>query len=236
MRTPSIVLAALALGGACATPAPRPLTARVAPPPRSWTGKDLSAPRGPAVLPAPADSAARRTRPGAYPDDRTRRVYTSSVALPPAVYRPAGEFGRTLRIAEIPAHRILAVLPVLGGVPLRGGVWPTAARVVEHDSLGALVATEPLSLASLGGEVVCAGAAWAEEVPVRLQAYVAKEGGAVVVRPRLSVGAPTAGGPAPVCGVGVVGQDRITAFAVDVAAALRQGARMGMAVPIRPRP
>jgi hypothetical protein len=34
----------------------------------------------------------------------------------------------------------------------------------------------------------------------------------------------------------VVGQDRITAFALDVAAALRQAARMGMAVPIRPRP
>ena len=237
MRNPPIALAALALVAACATPAPRPVTARVSPPPRSWTGNDLAAPRGPAVLPAPADSVARGgTRAGGYPDDRARQVYTSNVATPPESYRPSTTFGRTLRITEIPPHRILAVLPVLGGVPLRGGVWPAAARVVEHDSLGALIATEPLSLASLGTEVVCTGVTWDREVPVRLLAYVAKEGGAVVVKPRYSVGIPVGGTVEPECAVGVVGQDRVTAFALDVSAALRQAARMGMAVPIRPRP
>lgn len=215
----------LALLAACASPAPRPLTMRVPPPPRSWTQRDLAAPRGPAVL--PTDSVA-----SGYPDDPARRVYASAVALPAESYRPASEGGRTLRITELPARRILAALPVLGSVPLRTGVWPTAARVVEHDSLGALIATEPVSLASIGPEVVCDGVRWTREIPVRLQAYVAEEQGVVVVKPRISVGRATAAE----CRVGAVAQDRIVAFAVDVAAALRQGARRGMAVPIRPHP
>jgi hypothetical protein len=172
---------------------------------------------------------------GGYPDDPAKQVFASAVAHPPESYRPTTAAGRTLRITEIPAGRILAVLPVLDAVPLRTGVWPSAARVVEHDSLGALIATSTVSLASLGSEVVCAGT-WPREVPVRMEAFVTVERGAVTVTPRISVSRSAAASAEPVCQVGVVGQDRITAFAFDVAAALRQAARMGMAVPIRSRP
>jgi hypothetical protein len=103
---------------------------------------------------------------------------------------------------------------------------------VEHDSLGALIATGSVSLASLGSEIVCEGGMWPREVAVRLEAYVGLQGGAVVVQPRLAV----AGMGEQACRTGVVGQDRIAAFAVDVAAALRHAARMAMAVPVRPRP
>ena len=233
MRTSSITLAALALLGACATPPPRPRTVTVAPPPRSWTERDLSAPRGPAVL--PEESTAHRPSQGGYPADPAEKVFTSSIARPPEAYRPATENGRTLRITEIAARRILAALPALGTVPLRTSVWPGTARVVEHDSLGVLIATDAISLASLRSEVVCTGVAWDREAAVRLQAYIATEHGAVTVTPRISVAGP-AGAPEPVCQVGTVGQDRIAAFAIDVAAALRQGARTGMAVPIRRLP
>lgn len=234
MRT-LILLTTLALLGACAPPPALPRTARVAPPPRTWTERDLNVPRGPAVL-SPRDSAASgRPVQGGYPDDPAKQVFASAVARPPESYRSTTESGRTLRITEIPAARILAVLPVLDAVPLRTGVWHSAARVVEHDSLGALIATSPVSLASLGSEVVCAGA-WPREVPVRMQAFVAMERGAVTVTPRISVSRPATASSDPVCQVGIVGQDRITAFAFDVAAALRQAARRGMAVPIRPRP
>jgi hypothetical protein len=172
---------------------------------------------------------------GGYPDDPAKRVFVSAVARAPESYRPATESGRTLRITEIPAGRILTILPVLGAVPLRTAVWPSAARVVEHDTRGALIATNTVSLASLGSEVVCAGT-WAPEVPVRMEAYVAVERGAVTVTPRISVSRSAAASAAPVCQVGAIGQDRITAFGFDVAAALRQAARMGMAVPIRSRP
>lgn len=233
MRIISISLVLLA---ACAAPTPKPRATHMPAPPRTWTERDLSAPRGPAVLPLPADSAARR-RPvtGGYPTAGEQRVFASGVALPPESYRPTSEAGRALRITEIPAGRMLAVLPVLDVVPLRTGVWTSAARVVEHDSLGALIATEPVSLASLSSEVVCAGT-WPPEVPVRLEAYVAAVRGAIVVTPRISVSRPAGATAQPVCQVGVVGQDRVTAFSVDVATALRQAARMGMAVPIRPRP
>ncbi|HEY0152614.1 MAG TPA: hypothetical protein VGB92_11495 [Longimicrobium sp.] len=233
MRT-LILLATLALLGACAPPPALPRTTRVAPPPRTWTERDLNAPRGPAVLP-PRDSAARRRPAQGYPDDPTKQVFASAVARPPESYRSTTEPGRTLRITEIPAARILAVLSVLDAVPLRTGVWPSAARVEEHDSLGALIATSTVSLASLGSEVVCAGT-WPREVPLRMEAYVAVDREAVTVTPRISVSRSAAATADPVCHVGVVGQDRITAFAFDVAAALRQAARMGMAVPIRPRP
>lgn len=233
MRT-STWIAALALLGACAPPLALPRTTRVAPPPRTWTERDLNAPRGPAVLP-PRDSAARRPVQGGYPNDPTKQVFASGVALPPESYRPTSQAGRTLRITEIPARRILAVLPVLDAIPLRTGVWPSTARVVEHDSLGALIATSTVSLASLGSEVVCVGI-WPREVPVRMEAFVVVERGAVTVTPRISVSRLAEASAEPVCQVGVVGQDRVTAFAFDVAAALRQAARMGMAVPIRPRP
>jgi hypothetical protein len=234
MRT-SIWIATLALLGACAPPPALPRTTRVAPPPRTWTERDLNAPRGPAVLP-PRDSVASRPPVhGGYPDDPATQVFASAVARPPESYRPTTDAGRTLRITEIPAGRILAVLPVLDAIPLRTGVWPSAARVMEHDSLGALVATNTVSLASLGSEVVCAGT-WPPEIPVRMEAFVAVERGAVTVTPRISVSRSAAASSEPVCQVGVVGQDRVTAFAFDVAAALRQAARMGMAVPIRPRP
>ena len=225
----------LLLLAACAAPTPKPRATHMPAPPRTWTERDLSAPRGPAVL-TPADSAARR-RPvsGGYPTSGDQRVFASGVALPPESFRPTTEPGRALRIPEIPAARVLAVLPVLGAVPLRTGVWTSAARVVEHDSLGALIATEPVSLASLRSEVACAGT-WPPEVPVRLEAYVATARGAIVVTPRISVSRPAGATTEPVCQVGVVGQDRVTAFAFDVASALRQAARMGMAVPIRPRP
>ncbi len=232
MRT-AIWILILVLLGACAPPPPLPRTARVAPPPRTWTERDLSAPRGPAVLP-PRDSAAS-VLPSGYLDDRAKQVFASAVARPPERYRPATEGGRTLRITEIPARRILAILPVLNAVPLRTGVWPSAARVVEHDTLGALIASDPISLASLGSEVVCAGT-WPSEIPVRLEAFVGVERGTVTVTPRIAVSRSAAASTEPVCQVGMVGQDRITAFAFDVAAALRQAARMGMAVPIRPRP
>jgi hypothetical protein len=224
----------LLLLAACAAPTPRPRSTHMPAPPRTWTERDLSAPRGPAVL--PADSAARR-RPvsGGYPTAGEQRVFTSGVALPPESYRPTTEAGRALRITEIPARRVLAVLSVLDAVPLRTGVWTSAARVVEHDSLGALIATEPVSLASLSSELACAGT-WPPEVPVRLEAYVAAVRGTIVVTPRISVSRPAGATAEPVCQVGVVGQDRVTAFAFDVASALRQAARMGMAVPIRPRP
>lgn len=226
----------LLLLAACAAPTPKPRATHMPAPPRTWTERDLSAPRGPAVLPAIADSAARR-RPvsGGYPTAGDQRVFASGVALAPESYRPTTEAGRPLRITEIPARRVLAVLPVLDAVPLRTGVWTSAARVVEHDSLGALIATEPVSLASLSSEVACAGT-WPPEVPVRLEAYVAAQRGAIVVTPRISVSRPAGATAEPVCQVGVVGQDRITAFGFDVATALRQAARMGMAVPIRPRP
>jgi hypothetical protein len=170
-----------------------------------------------------------------YPDDPAKQVFASAVVRPPESYHPTTEPGRMLRITEIPAARILAVLSMLDAVPLRTGVWPSAARVVEHDSLGALIATNTVSLASLGSEVVCAGI-WPREVPVRMEAYVAAERGAVTVTPRISVSRPAMSTKEPVCQVGMIGQDRVTAFAFDVAAALRQAARMGMAVPIRPRP
>ena len=230
---PLIWIATLALLGACAPPPALPRKAPVAPPPRTWTERDLSAPRGPAVLP-PRDSVASRRRAG-YPNDPARQVFASAVARAPESNRPATEGGRTLRITEIPAARILAVIPVLDAVPLRTGVWPSAARVVDQDTLGALLATEAISLASLGSEVVCAGT-WPPEIPVRMEAFVAVERGAVTVTPRISVSRSAAASSEPVCQVGVVGQDRVTAFAFDVAAALRQAARMGMAVPIRPRP
>jgi hypothetical protein len=161
-----------------------------------------------------------------YPTDP--QVFNTGVAVPPGSY----EAVRTLRLTEVSARRILAVLPVLGNVPLRTGVWPGSARVLEHDSLGALIATEPVSLSSMRSEVVCAGGVWPREVAVRLEAYVAVEDAVVNVRPRIAV----AGAAGPGCRIGVVGQDRTAAFATDVAAALRQAARMGMAVPIRPRP
>lgn len=234
MRT-FILLAALALLSACTLPPALPPTARVAPPPRTWTERDLNAPRRLAVLP-PRDSGASRGRvQGGYPDDLAKQVFASAVARPPESYRPTTENGRTLRLTEIPAARILAVLPVLDVIPVRTGVWPSAARVVEHDSLGALIATNPVSLVSLNSEVVCAGT-WPREVAVRMEAFVAVERGAVTVTTRISVSRPAAASADPVCRVGVVGQDRITAFALDVAAALRQAARRGVAVPIRPRP
>jgi hypothetical protein len=220
MRVPIIVLALLA---ACAPPPRLPRAARVAPPPRMWTERDLRVPTGPAVLPLRADTVARW---GGYPDDA--QVFNTGIAAPPEAYAEV----QALRLTEVSARRILAVLPVLGNVPLRTGVWPGSARVVEHDSLGALIATEPVSLSSLRSEVVCAGSVWPREVAVRLEAYVAVEAAVVVVRPRIAV----AGVAGPGCRAGVVGQDRIAAFAADVAAALRQAARMGMAVPIRPRP
>ncbi|HEX8453750.1 MAG TPA: hypothetical protein VF647_16730 [Longimicrobium sp.] len=233
MRTP-IFLATLALLGACTLPPALPRTTRVSPPPRTWTERDLNAPRGPAVLP-PRDSVVHRRPVQGYPNDPATQVFASAVARPRESYRPTTGPGRTLRITEIPAARILAVLPVLEAVPLRTGVWPSAARVAEHDSLGALIATSTVSLASLGPEVVCAGT-WPREVPVRMEAYVAVERGAVTVTSRISVSRAATSIKEPVCEVGVVGQDRITAFTFDVAAALRQAARMGMAVPIRPRP
>lgn len=234
MRTP-ILLATLALLGACAPPPALPRTARVAPPPRTWTKRDLNAPRGPAVFP-PRDSAAnRRPVQGGYPDDPAEQVFASAVARPPESYRPTTAGGRTLRITEIAAGRILAVLPVLDALALRTGLWPSEARVVGHDTLGALIATHPVSLASLGSEVVCAGT-WPPEIPVRMEAFVAVERGAVTVTPRIAVSRSAAASADPVCQVGVVGQDRITAFGFDVAAALRQAARMGMAAPIRRGP
>lgn len=216
MRIPLVALALLA---ACAPPPRLPRTVRVAPPPRSWTERDLRTPAGPAVLPP-------GRREAAYPSEP--KTFTRGVARPPESYVQS----RTLRLTDIPARRILAILPALRTVPLRTGVWPGPARVVEHDSLGALIATGPVSLASLGSEVVCTGGTWPREVAVRLEAYVGVERGAVLVQPRIAV----AGKEDQGCRTGVVGQDRVAAFALDVAAALRQAARMGMAVPIRPRP
>ncbi len=207
---------------ACAPPPRLPRAARMAPPPRGWTEHDLRSVRGPAILPLAVDSPGR----AGYPADP--HVFSTGVALPPESYAAV----RALRLTEVRARRILAVLPVLGTVPLRTGVWPGSARVVEHDSLGALVATEPVSLASLGTEVVCAGVRWPREVAVRLEAYVALESGAVSIRPRMSV----AGAGDGVCRSGGVGQDRTAAFAADVAAALRQAARMGVPIPVRRHP
>jgi hypothetical protein len=220
MRIPIIGLALLA---ACAPPPRVPRTVHIAPPPRSWTEGDLRAPQGHVILPLASDKTKSRA---VYLANS--RVFNTAIALPPNRY----EAGRALRLTEVSARRILAILPVLGTVPLRTGVWPGPARVVEHDSLGALIATDPISLASLRSEVVCARAVWPREVAVRLEAYVAVESGAVVVWPRMSI----AGAADPACRTGVVGQDRTAAFAADVAAALRQAARMGMPVPVRPRP
>lgn len=212
MRLPAVALALLA---ACAPPPRLPRTVRVAPPPRSWTERDL---RAPAVLPVPttARGAGGPADPGVIasgPGDSYTR-------------------GRALRLTEVPPGRILAVLPALRTVPLRTGVWPGPARVVERDSLGALIATAPVSLASLGSEVVCAGGTWPREVAVRLEAHVGVERGAVLVQPRIAV----AGKDDRACRTSFVGQDRLAAFALDVAAALRQAGRMGRAVPVRPRP
>ncbi|HEX8361899.1 MAG TPA: hypothetical protein VF613_17400 [Longimicrobium sp.] len=218
MRTLILGLGVLA---ACAPPPRLPRTTRMPPPPLNWTGRDLRAPQGPAVLPLSADSARRHA---GYPADS--HVFSTGVALPPERY----EAVRALRLTELPARRILAILPVLGTVPLRTGVWPGPARVVEHDTLGALIATEPVSLASLRAEVVCPSAVWPREVAVRLEAYVSTESGVVLVRPRMGVAG------AAECRTGVVGRDRTTAFAADVAAALRQAARMGMPVPLRAGP
>lgn len=222
MKPVRIVIIALALA-ACAPPPRLPRAARVAPPPRNWTERDLRVPAGPAVLPLRAGTAVSRA---GYPADP--RVFSTGVALPPESYAAV----RALRLTEVPARRVLAVLPVLGSVPLRTGVWPGSARVVEHDSAGALIATEPVSLASLRSEVLCAGVGWPREVPVRLEAHVAVDDAVVTVQPRIAV----AGAAGRGCRTGVVGQDRTAAFAVDVAAALRQAARVGMAVPVRPRP
>jgi predicted small lipoprotein YifL len=227
-------LAALALLAACTPPAQLPPARRVAPPPREWTARDLEVPRGPAVL--PTDSAApRHTQPGGYPADAAR-VFRSGVAVPPEAFRPASEGGTPVRITEVAARRILAVLPAVDRVPLRTAVWPGAARVVQHDSLGALVATEPVALVSLAREVRCPGGAWPQTVPVRMEAYVAAEGGVMTVRPRMAVGRPAGAPAAPECQLAVTAQDRVAAFGADVAAALRQASRMGMPVPIRARP